>query len=120
MPSAFLAVTPLVPAGPSLAAELEFYTAQLGFTIVWQHGDMAGIERGGVSFNLLQNDNRMWAENSSFSIGVSDLDALYAEYRSIGAKVGPLEQKVWGRREFHLITPWGVCHQFYQREPISA
>ena len=28
---------------------------------------------------------------------------------------GPLELKAWGRREFHLIAPSGVCFQFYQR-----
>ncbi len=57
-----------------------------------------------------------WADNASFSIGVSDLEALYQEYRNISGKVGALETKTWGRREFHLIVPSGVCFQFYQRE----
>jgi len=52
-------------------------------------------------------------ENASFSIGVSNLDALYEEYRGIPARVGPLEMKSWGRREFHMIVPSGVCFQFY-------
>lgn len=107
-------VTPLVPAGSSLAGELDFYTGHMGFTVVWQDGGMAGIERDGVSFNLVRNTSREWAENSSFSIAVSDLEALYQEYRSIPARVGPLETKAWGRREFHLIVPSGVCLQFYQ------
>ena len=45
---------------------------------------------------------------------MDDLDALYAEYRNVSAKVGPLEMKIWGRREFHMILPTGVCLQFYQ------
>ena len=31
-------------------------------------------------------------------------------------RVGPLEQKSWGWREFHMIVPSGVCYQFYQRK----
>jgi len=108
-------VTPLLPAGPSLANDLRFYTGQLGFTVEWEGGGMAGIRRGDVAFNLVQNDNRAWAENASASIGVDDLDALYAEYRTArSARVGPLEMKSWGRREFHMVLPSGVCLQFYQ------
>jgi hypothetical protein len=68
-----------------------------------------------VELNLVENDERTWADNASFSIGVDDLDALYAEYRVVAAQVGPLELKGWGRREFHMILPSGVCFQFYQR-----
>ena len=109
-------VTPLIPAGGSIAAALDFYTREMGFSVVWRDGGMAGIARGDVAFNLVENDNRAWAENASFSIGVSDLEALYGEYRGISAKVGALETKAWGRREFHLIAPSGVCFQFYQLE----
>ena len=38
--------------------------------------------------------------------------------RSIGESrrsVGPLEVKAWGRHEFHMVEPAGVCFQFYQR-----
>ncbi len=114
--ASFHTITPLVPAGGSLDAALAFYTGEMGFSVVWEGGSMAGIERDGVALNLVENDSRAWAENASFSIGVSDLDALYEEYRQIRAKVGALETKAWGRREFHLIAPPGVAFQFYQRE----
>ena len=114
--ASFHSVTPLVPAGASLTSALAFYTEQMGFRVVWEGGAMAGIERDGVTFNLVENSNRVWAENTSFSIGVSDLEALYEEYRNISAKVGALETKSWGRREFHLIAPPGVAFQFYQRD----
>ena len=112
--SVMLSVTPLIPAGPRLADAIRFYTEELGFVVIWQDGTMAGVQRGGVAINLVQNSNSVWAENSSASIGVDDLDALYHEYRSIQAHVGPLELKSWGRREFHMILPSGVCLQFYQ------
>lgn len=116
MKPSFICVTPMIPTGGSLATALDFYTTHLGFSIVWQDVAMAGIERDGVAFNLVENDNQVWADNASFGIGVSDLDALYLEYRNIPATVGQLEQKPWGRREFHLRVSSGVCFQFYQRE----
>ena len=114
MKACLRSITPLIPAGRSLADELAFYTEHMGFSIAWQATGMAGIERDGIALNLVVNDSREWAENASFSIGVSDLDALYQEYRQIPGRVGPLEQKSWGRREFHMIVPSGVCLQFYQ------
>jgi catechol 2,3-dioxygenase-like lactoylglutathione lyase family enzyme len=116
MKATFLAVTPMIPSGGSLAEALAFYTEYMGFSVVWQSEGMAGIRRDGIAFNLVQNDNREWVDNSSFSIGVSDLEALYEEYRHTPAKVGPLEMKGWGRREFHIIIPSGVCLQFYEHE----
>ncbi len=109
----FCSVSPLVPTGGSLADALTFYRDQLGFSVRWQDENGAGIARDAVLFMLVVNTNREWIENSSYSIGVSDLDALYEEYRGIPAKVGALETKPWGRREFHMILPSGVCLQFY-------
>jgi len=106
----------MVPTGGPLADALTFYTEQMGFSVLWQAGNMAGIGRGQVSLNLVENGNRQWLDNASFSIGVSDLDALYEEYRSIPSRVGPLEVKAWGRREFHIIVPSGVCFQFYGQD----
>jgi hypothetical protein len=110
----FLSITPLIPTGGSLTDGLRFYKEQMRFCELWRAGGMAGIGRDDVHFSLVENDNREWATNASFSIGVSDLDALYEEYRGIAAQVGPLETKSWGRREFHMIVPSGVCLQFYE------
>lgn len=110
----FRSITPLVPAGADLAQALAFYTQHLGFVVEWHGEDMAGVRRGAVALHLVRNTNRVWAENASASIGVEDLDALFAEYRGLPAQVGPLEVKPWGRREFHLLLPSGVCLQFFQ------
>ena len=111
----FCSVTPLIPTGGSLADALAFYTEHMGFSILWQTDGMAGIGRDGVQFNLVANDTRAWADNASFGIGVSNLEALYEQLRQIPANVGPLEQKAWGRREFHVIVPSGVCLQFFEQ-----
>ena len=114
-------ITPMIPTGPmGLDAAVEFYVHHMGFVLEWQDGSMAGIRRGDVAMHLVENQNREWAENASFSIGVADLDALYAEYRDMPADVGPLEVKAWGRREFHLIVPARVCFQFFQIEPCEG
>ena len=110
----FHSVTPLIPSGGKLPEALEFFTTHLRFVVEWQSGGMAGIRRDDIAFNLVENDDRVWAENASFSIGVSDLEGLYEEYRNAPARVGPLELKSWGRREFHMIVPSGVCLQFYE------
>ena len=81
----------------------------------WRSDQMAGISRDGVSFNLVENWNREWADNASFTVGVTGLDAFYEELRGQDVATGPLEVKSWGRREFHLIVPSGVCFQFYER-----
>ncbi len=111
-----LSITPLIPAGDDIAAGVRFFTEELGFSLTWQYGTMAGVRRGQAEFNLVENSTVAWAENSSASIGVDDLAALYAEYRTTSARVGPLEMKSWGRREFHMILPSGVCLQFYEVE----
>jgi catechol 2,3-dioxygenase-like lactoylglutathione lyase family enzyme len=116
MKATLRSVIPLIPSGGSLADALAFYTDHMGFSVVWQSGGMAGIRRDGVAFNVVENDNQVWADDASFSIGVADLEALYQEYRQIPAEVGPLELKSWGRREFHMIVPSGVCLQFYELE----
>jgi hypothetical protein len=109
----FLSVTPMIATGGTLAEALKFYTEQMGFSVSWLGDTGAGIVRDNVAFNLVVNNNREWIENSSYSIGVSDLDGLYEEYRKLPVRVGPLEVKSWGRREFHMIVPSGVCLQFY-------
>lgn len=104
----------MIPSGGSIGEALKFYTEQMGFSVTWQSETGAGIARDRIAFNIVRNENREWIDNSSYSIAVSDLDALYEEYRELPARVGPLEVKPWGRREFHLIVPSGVCLQFYQ------
>jgi catechol 2,3-dioxygenase-like lactoylglutathione lyase family enzyme len=112
MEAAFRSIVPVMPAGSNLQEALAFYTAHMGFEVTWQSETMGAIRRGAVAFNLVKNDNQEWARNASFSIAVTDLNALYREYRAIPAKVGPLQVKPWGRREFHVIVPSGVCFQF--------
>ena len=72
----FQSVMPLIPTGGTLAEALSFFTAQLGFETTRQWESGAIVRRGSVSFMLVPNNNREWADNASFSIGVTDLEAV--------------------------------------------
>lgn len=117
MAAIFRTVVPMIPAGPRLRDALTFFEEKMGFSITYENDGGAGIQRDAVAFNLVENDNPEWADNASFSIGVDDLDALYEEYKDIPVRMTPLELKPWGRREFHMIVPSGVCLQFYDATP---
>ena len=110
----FRVVTPLVPTGGDLASSVGYFVAQLGFTCLWQGDGRAGIQRGDVHFILVENDDAHWAEHACFSIGVDDLDVLYREFQHVAGDLGSVGVMPWGRREFHMILPSGVCLQFYQ------
>ena len=84
--AALLSITPMIPTGGGLAEALKFYTEQMGFSLSWEAGGIAGIRRGAISFTLVENNDRQWADNASFSIGVSDVDALCEEYNGISAR----------------------------------
>ena len=111
----------MIPTGGSLSEALKFYTEKLGFSVVWENSEMAGVRRGSVSFNLVTNSSREWAFNSSYSIGVSALESLYREYQDHGVSLGTIELQPWERREFHIIVPSGVSLQFYEQKdsPLS-
>jgi hypothetical protein len=116
MRSSLRNIVPLIPSGDNFDAELAFFVDHMGFRVLWRGEGMAGIARDNIAFNLVHNNTEAWAENASFSIGVSDLTSLHQEYLHLPARVGPLEVKPWGRREFHVIVPSGVCLQFYEVE----
>jgi len=116
MPVGFTALTAMVPTGGPLAEALDYYCGSLGFTVEWRDdgSGMAGIVRGDVRLNLVENENRQWIDNASFRIRVDDLDAFYAEISGVAGRLKPPYITPWGLREVHLIVPSGVCFQFYQ------
>jgi catechol 2,3-dioxygenase-like lactoylglutathione lyase family enzyme len=66
-----------------LAASLRYYLDVLGFTIDWETPQIAAVSRGNCCLFLSEGDQGhpgawVW-------IGVSDADALFAEYSARGA-----------------------------------
>ncbi|HMF53831.1 MAG TPA: hypothetical protein VK593_05745 [Edaphobacter sp.] len=56
--SVFYSVTPMLPTGGPMHEAIAYYTEQLGYTVVWQGGEMAGVRRGLIAFNLVTNNNQ--------------------------------------------------------------
>lgn len=58
MPAALNVVTPLIAAGASLDEAFQFYTGAMRGACSWRSDHMAGIERDGVAFHLVENTDR--------------------------------------------------------------
>lgn len=43
MTASLRTVTPLIPAAASVADALHFFTRELGFSVTWEGGEMAGV-----------------------------------------------------------------------------
>ena len=84
------------------------------FAVTWQGGEMAGVRRGHIEFNLVRTAIPGGQRMRARRIGVDDLEALTGEYRTAAVEVGLIEMKSWGRWEFHMILLPGVCWEFYQ------
>lgn len=81
----FEGVTPILRVR-SLSASIDHYVRVLGFKVDWQHpGIIASVSRGGCHIMLCEGDQGnpgtwVW-------IGVEDIEPLFEEYTSKGAKV---------------------------------
>jgi hypothetical protein len=81
----FECVTPILKV-ESLAASLDYYIGQLGFTVDWQHqGIMASVGRDKAHIMLCQGDQGNAA--TWVWIGVSDAEELFREYQSKRARI---------------------------------
>lgn len=120
-------LTPMIPAGKDIKAAVAFYEQKLGFTVTYKADDfsMVILERGEVEIFLQDSDDPHTASQTSFRIQVSDIDALYTEYKAQniapfhqgdGAGLGLLKMTPWGTREFPVRDLAGVCITFYQNQ----
>ena len=93
-----------------LEATLAFFE-RLGFEVCLRQIDpdvYAIVRREGVEIHFSGSADRHIAENSACYIRVDDAQGLYEEYLGLRIeRLGPIEDKPWGMREFHLIDPSG-------------
>jgi predicted lactoylglutathione lyase len=94
------------PASPilrvqDLDASIDYYTDALGFTIDWQDsGVMASVARGACHIMLAQGDQGN--PGSWVYIGIGDVDVLYAEYKTTGAKIRHEPTNYWWAYEMQV------------------
>ena len=95
----------------SVDRSVRYYLEQLGFSLQWRDGMVAGVTRGQTSFILCQGDQGhpgtwVW-------IPTSDVDALYAEMKERGAKLRHAPANYpWGSRECQVTDPDGHVLRF--------
>jgi catechol 2,3-dioxygenase-like lactoylglutathione lyase family enzyme len=64
---------------------IEYYSAKLGFSLIWRSSIFANVTRGNCQIFLAQGDQgegRAWCW-----IGVPDVEVLHQEYVASGAKI---------------------------------
>jgi predicted enzyme related to lactoylglutathione lyase len=77
-------VTPILRVG-NIAASIDYYVSVLGFKLDWQQGLFASISRDRCRVFLCEGDQGN--PGSWVWIGIGDLEALFEECKSRGAKV---------------------------------
>ena len=77
-------VTPILRVG-KIAASIDYYVSGLGFKLDWQQGLFASISRDRCHIFLCEGDQGN--PGSWVWIGIGDLEALFEESKSRGAKV---------------------------------
>jgi predicted enzyme related to lactoylglutathione lyase len=88
---------------------VDYYVRQLGFQLAWDCGDpptFGCVKRGDVA--LFLSERTQGSPGTWLFISVDDVDGLYAEYKTSGAKI--LEapaNRPWGRREMIVEDPDG-------------
>ena len=98
--------TKLAPLTPELPVEdveraQQHYHDALGFEIGWLYpgGDIGAVSRDNVAIFFRKRTRPF--EPAVHWVFAADIDATYAELRSLGAGiVEPLEKKPWGLRQF--------------------
>lgn len=94
-----------------------FYQEKLGFDkIGWKDKDYAVIGRDHVEVHFWKCNNKLFPENTSCYIHVTDVDGLYNELKAKGVihPNGPLKTQPWGMREFAVLDEDGNCIKFGQ------
>jgi catechol 2,3-dioxygenase-like lactoylglutathione lyase family enzyme len=99
-----------------ITASLEFYSAMLGFSVAFVHGDppfYAQVARGGARLNLRHVDRPIVSAGDAeqllaATITLDDADALFAEYQRAGVTFAqPPRNESWGARTFIVRDPDG-------------
>ncbi|MGZ3753698.1 MAG: bleomycin resistance protein [Mucilaginibacter sp.] len=87
------------------AETLAFYTQKLGFALHANNNGYLIFKRDDINVHLFACDEPDTCRNMGCYIYVTEIDALYQEYQSLGLihPNGPLRMMPWGLRQFAVI-----------------
>lgn len=100
----FEGMTPILRV-TDLNASIAYYTGVLGFEVDWKNAIFAAVSRDKCHLFLSEGDQGK--PGSWVWIGVEDVDALHAEYQSVGAKIRHLPTNYTWAREMQVEDPDG-------------
>ena len=105
-----------VLASLDIGLTMEFYKQKLGFVSRYQDESYAVARREDMEIHFWKCEDKIFPENTSCYIYVSDVDALYEEMQNNGV-VHPnstIEDQPWGMREFAILDLDGNLIRFGQ------
>jgi uncharacterized glyoxalase superfamily protein PhnB len=102
-----LGTVPVVPV-TDVGEAIAFYRDTLGFTLAFEQGAYAGVDRGAAHVHLDGVVNAA-AGQVTVRVTVEGVDALYAEIEPKGVvdPAEPLNTKPWGARQFSVLDCCG-------------
>src|SRR5262249_14018654 len=102
-----LGTVPVIPV-TDVTDAIAFYDEALAFTLAFQQGEYAGVERGAAQLHLDGVVNAA-AGQVTVRVSVEGVDALYAEIERKGVvdPTEPLNTKPWGARQFSVLDCCG-------------
>jgi len=102
-----------------------FYQA-IGFSMPWSEEDLACLSDGECSFLLQRFFVEEHARNGQMHLLVGNVDDWYAHVVAqdvvtrFGVRLGELEERPWGMRDFTLTDPAGVLWRIAQNIPEAT
>lgn len=112
---------PMTKARPVLAAIeipclVDFYVEKLGFKATWKDEGYGIVHRDDITIHFWHAKKKIFPENTSCYVDVTEIESLYEEYQSAGVihPNGPLTDQPWGMREFAILDLDGNMIRFGQ------
>jgi catechol 2,3-dioxygenase-like lactoylglutathione lyase family enzyme len=102
------AVTPRLPV-QDVDELLTFYVEGLGFKLGWKWGEPtthASVCRNEVSFDLISVPAERQGTAMAY-VQVKGIDAYHAELTKRNVKVGAVDNRPYGMRDFEVVDPCG-------------
>lgn len=94
----------------NLSTSLDYYQHVLGFSVDWSGSDFVGLSRDGWRLYLCEGSQGQ--PGTWLWVGVQDVDQIYQECQSRGAKIkGEMRSHPWAR-EFQVVDPDGHVLRF--------
>ncbi|MEN7549083.1 VOC family protein [Rapidithrix thailandica] len=106
-----------VLASLDIAKTVGFYEEKLGFHSIWMDENYGIVERDEIAIHFWKCADKLFPENTSCYVEVTDIDVLYQEMLAV--KVvhpnGPLKKQAWGMREFAILDLDGNLIKFGEK-----